>query len=343
MTRVASEEIARLHHNLSEDAQPSQNYLVLTLASGLIASFGLLSNSAAAIIGAMIIAPLMLPLRGLALAILEGDLGLFYLSIRTVGFGAGLGMSLAWLMGRLFNFPEFGAEILARTRPTLIDLAIAVVAGGVAGFAKVRPQVGDALAGTAIAVALMPPLCVVGLSLAQGEWGFAWGAFLLYVTNLLGIILACMMVFLSAGYAWKTGSPQTWAFKVTLALNALLVIPLGISLGQLVRQSHLEKTLETFLQTRTITVGQQVALQETQVFWNKIPPEVRLKVAAQQPITPKQVEEVQKFLQQEWGQTFRIVFEVSQVQEVTAEGINGIPTRDVRRPSSSPQPSDSKP
>jgi uncharacterized hydrophobic protein (TIGR00271 family) len=318
MNAVTPEEIERLREELVYESILDQNYIVLTVGACLIATFGLLSNSAAVIIGAMIIAPLMLPLRGLALAILEGDLELLYASLKTLGTGTGITLPIAWLLGRLFDFPELGSEILARTAPTLLDLGIAFAAGAIGGVAKIRPQIRESLAGTAIAVALMPPLCVVGLSLSQGHWGYAWGATLLYLTNLLGITLACTVVFFLAGYAEPVGGRTPLGLKVTVILNLLLVIPLGASLLRLSRQAQLEDSLRRFLQQRTITVGQQATLVGSEINWQRNPPEVRLRVRSNSTLTSTQVQAVEQFVEKEMGQTFRLIFEVDQVREVTA-------------------------
>uniref|UniRef100_A0ACD5GZV3 DUF389 domain-containing protein n=1 Tax=Desertifilum tharense IPPAS B-1220 TaxID=1781255 RepID=A0ACD5GZV3_9CYAN len=159
------------------------------------------------IIGAMVIAPLMLPLRAVAFAALEGDFLLFRKGFVSVVVGTAIAVFLSAMVGLLVGIPEFGSEVLSRTQPTLVDLGIAVAAGGVSGFAKLRPEINDAVAGTAIAVALMPPICVVGLTLSQGSWTFGSGAFLLYLTNLLGIVLACMLVFILSGYTKVQSCP----------------------------------------------------------------------------------------------------------------------------------------
>ncbi|AFZ20320.1 DUF389 domain-containing protein [Allocoleopsis franciscana] len=308
---ASQKELKNLHESLTVDAELSQNYVVLIVSSCLIASFGLISNSAAVIIGAMIIAPLMLPLRSLAFSALEGDLHLFRQSLISVGVGTGVSIFLAGLLGSLVAIPEFGSEVLSRTQPNLVDLGIAVAAGGISGYAKVRPKISDALAGTAIAVALMPPICVVGLSLSQGIWQFSWGAFLLYLTNLLGITLACMLVFITMGYA-KISHALGWI----LGLTGILLLPLGASFFQLVKQSQLQATLRKNLVNRTITIGQQVRLSKTEVNWTKNPPEVYLNVQADKPITPKQVRLVEEFLEKEMKQRFTIIVRSSRVHEV---------------------------
>lgn len=317
MPHVSDAELEQTYQSLLEEAQLNLNYMALTVSACLIATFGLLSNSPAVIIGAMIIAPLMMPLRGLAFGALEGDPFLFRQSLTSLLIATGTAILLSFSLGFIINLPEFGSEVLARTQPNLIDLGVAVVAGSISGFAKVRPKISDALAGTAIAVALMPPLCVVGLSLSQGNFHFSWGAFLLYLTNFLGITLACMIVFVWAGYAPFSKSKR--ALFWTLALTGVLVVPLGISFVQLIRQAQLQATIKNILVSRTVTVGQQVELIKTEVDWTVSPPIVRLIVLANEPLTPKQVGLVEQFLQQEMKQPFKLVFQVREVQEVRTD------------------------
>lgn len=310
-----TEEWQQLHRELSIDASWNTNYVVLTISACLIATFGLISNSTAVIIGAMIVAPLMLPLRGLAFGALEGDFHLFGKALSAIAGATILALTLSLLTGFLVGIPEYGSEVLSRTQPNLVDLGIAVVAGGIGGFAKIRERISDALAGTAIAVALMPPLCVVGLSLSQGIWSFSLGAFLLYLTNLLGITLACMLVFIAAGYT-KASRALGW----TLGLTFLLLLPLGASFVRLVRQSRLEATIKSTLVKRTVTIGQpNVELISTKVNWTTKPPTVYLNVQTEKKISPKQVRLVEEFISREMNQSYRLIFFVSEIHQVTAE------------------------
>ena len=303
---------------LLEESTLDLNYVVLILGSCAIATFGLLSNSAAVIIGAMLVAPLMLPIRGLAFAALEGNVVLFRKGLIAIAVGTLLAVFLAWLVGSLVGLPEFGSEVVARSRPTLLDLGIAVAAGGISGFAKVEPKVSSTLAGTAIAVALMPPICVIGLGLSQADWSLSLGATLLYLTNLLGITLSCMLTFLLAGY-----TPLHRARKAlgwTLAFTAMLVLPLGVSFVQLTRQARLEASLKRALLNRTITF-QRVVLLQSDVNWLSDPPEVRLSVRTKGVLTPTQVRLLEEFLQKETGQKFTLIFEVGQFEEVRRENL----------------------
>jgi uncharacterized hydrophobic protein (TIGR00271 family) len=306
----------QLQAELQAESTPDFPYFILIVSSCAIASFGLLANSAAVIIGAMIIAPLMLPIRGLAFAALEGNVRLFRRSLVAIVLGTLLALLFACCLGWLVGISNFGSEILARSEPTLLDLGVAITAGAISGYAKVQPKISGSLAGTAIAVALMPPVCVIGLGLSQTNWSLSQGATLLYLTNLLGITLSCMLAFLLTGYAsfQRARQPIAWA----LTLTAVLGVPLSLSFARLVRQAHLETALQQALVNRTITF-QQLKLLSTQTNWLVYPPEVRLNVQAKEPVTPRQVTLLEEFLQREMRQRFTLIFNVGQVQEIRGE------------------------
>jgi uncharacterized hydrophobic protein (TIGR00271 family) len=313
---IAPDRLCQLQDELLDEANPDRPYFVLIVGSCVIATFGLLTNSAAVIIGAMIVAPLMLPIRALALGALSGDTKLFRQGLGSVLLGTVVAVTIATLLGVLVNLPNFGSEILSRSRPTLLDLGIAIAAGGISAYAKWQPKISGTLAGTAIAVALMPPICVVGLGLSRLDHALSLGATLLYLTNLLGITLACMLTFLIIGC-----SPLKRARKAlfsTLALTLVLMVPLGFSFTRLARQAQLEISLKRALINRTATF-QRLTLLNTDTNWLTTPPEVRLQVRSQDPVTPKQVRLLEEFLAREMEQTFRLIFEVGAVEEVRAE------------------------
>ena len=313
---ITPQDINQIQIDLLEESTLDINYVVLILGSCVIATFGLLSNSAAVIIGAMIVAPLMLPIRGLAFGALKGNISLFRKGLTAIVIGTIIAIILAWFLGSLVRIPNFGSEVVARSKPTLLDLGIAVAAGGISAFAKVQPKVSGTLAGTAIAVALMPPICVIGLGLSHANWSLSLGASLLYLTNLLGITLSCMLTFLIAGYIplYRARKALIWA----LTLTAILLIPLGVSFAELLRQSQLEVSLKRALLNRTITF-QRVELIKSDTNWLTKPPEVSLTVRSSEALTPKQVQLLEAFVETEMGQKFTLIFQVSQVEEVRGE------------------------
>jgi uncharacterized membrane protein len=260
----------------------------------------------------------MLPIRGIAFGALEGNVVLVRKGLIAIVVGTLLAVALASLLGSLVGLPQFGSEVVARSEPTLLDLGIAVAAGGISGFAKVEPKVSATLAGTAIAVALMPPVCVIGLGLSQADWSLSLGATLLYLTNLLGITLSCMLTFVITGYTplHRARKALSWM----LACTAILLLPLGISFVQLVRQAQLEASLKQVLLNRTVTF-QRVELINSDVNWFTNPPQVRLSVRTSGVLTPKQVRLLEEFVAKEMGQHFSLIFQVRQFEEVRRENL----------------------
>ncbi len=216
----------------------------------------------------------------------------------------------------MVRLPEFGSEILSRSKPTLLDLGIAVAAGGISGFAKVEPKISATVPGTAIAVALMPPICVIGLGLSQADSSLSLGATLLYLTNLLGITFSCMLTFVITGYTPLNRARKALGWM--LAFTAILLLPLGVSFVELMRQAQLEASLKRALLNQTITF-QRIELVKSDVNWLSEPPQVRLTVRSMGVLTPKQVRLVEEFVEKEMGQQFTLIFQVSQVEEVRRE------------------------
>jgi uncharacterized hydrophobic protein (TIGR00271 family) len=179
-----------------------RRFAVLMGISVAIAVFGLVSDSTAVVIGAMLVAPLLTPTLGLAAAVVMGWPRRVFWSSAMIILGSGGAVTMAVIMGFLlpFDLDPLPSELLARTHPNMLDLGIAVAAGSAGAFAVVRRQAADAMSGAAVAVALVPPLSSVGVLLQQTEWDLAWGAFLLFVTNVAGVVLAAAVVFVVGGF-----------------------------------------------------------------------------------------------------------------------------------------------
>lgn len=174
----------------------------LMMLSTAIAVFGILGDSTAVVIGAMLVAPLMFPVLGGAAAIVMGWPRRIASRSLLVATGSLLAVALAAAIsfiipGRTTPLP---AELLARTSPNLLDLGIALAAGAAGAYGQVRRHAAEALTGVAVAVALVPPLAVVGITLQLMEWQLAVGAALLYLANVVGIVIAASATFLAAGF-----------------------------------------------------------------------------------------------------------------------------------------------
>lgn len=241
-----------LNRSLWKIAEPTSDYYLLLLLSGSIASFGLLANSAATIIGAMIVAPLMGPILAIGYAIVAGNRRLLKRSLLSLSTGSLLTVTIAMLIGGVLGSIDPGSEIMGRTQPTLLDLGVALAAGATGALAQCRRDISNTLPGVAIAVALVPPLSVVGLGLALGSVPIAGGSLLLFLTNLVGIILASSGVFLWQNYGTFARARQ----GLIAALLALFVltIPLGLSLQAVLRRNHVVTVAQEVLRDRYLAV-----------------------------------------------------------------------------------------
>lgn len=245
-------DVVDVKKQVEKGALPIFGFFFMLAIAGIIATLGLLSNSAAVIIGAMIVAPLMNPIIALAFGSIEMNRQLISRALYTIVIGTIVIITMAYLVSELIGWKLAGSELIARMNPTLLDLGIALAAGSAAAFAYTRPNVSSALAGIAIAVALVPPLCTVGIGLSLGskagaDIGFAvgtvnpWGSFLLYLTNIFGIVLAAATVFFLQYFRHKTPS---LIVLILLGSSLLLVIPpLGISMDNLLVRNLVHRSL----------------------------------------------------------------------------------------------------
>ena len=320
------------------DARADQEFLVLTVAASLIATLGLLANSAAVVIGAMLVAPWMLPLRAAAFAILQGRLRLVATALASLLLGVAVTVGLSLGLGLLVGLPLLGSEVMARTQPNLLDLGVALVAGATAAYASVRSRALSSLAGTAIAVALVPPVCAFGLLCAKAQWSPALGAALLFAANLLGILSGALIALAVVRPDLRRNLWHSRLGLMSLLLTALLLIPLSGSFLTLVAQARRTATQEQItavitasLRNRTLTLGKDSELVEVAIDWAQNPPLIRAAVRVSDPQLPtaRQVAAVQAFINDHQPIRYRLV-----VQRVSV---------DVIGPETAPNPEDSRP
>ncbi len=162
-------------------SQPHFPYYLLATVSSLLACFGLIANSAAVIIGAMLVAPLMLPIFGIALALVRGDTKLLWQSIKAEVLGILLAVGLSYGIGQLPLAIELTDEMIGRMRPNALDVLVAILAGLAGTYALLDEKISPSMPGVAIAVAIVPPLSNCGLLLALGEPQGALGSFTLFL------------------------------------------------------------------------------------------------------------------------------------------------------------------
>ncbi len=250
---------ANLH--LRQAAHPSIDFFIMISLSAMIATLGLLQGSPAVIIGAMLVAPLMSPILAMGISIVQGNLWLLRLSMRSMLSGVALAVGIGIIMTMVATAPVNTAEILARTRPNLLDLLVALASGAAGAYAIARKEVAAALPGVAIAAALVPPLGVVGYGIATGQLEIAGGALLLFITNLVAIVVAAAIVFLLLGFRPpRARLREQVRIKFLVSLLALVgvTIPLAIfslnTTDQIRRQNQVETVLSQEFTSESLKV-----------------------------------------------------------------------------------------
>jgi uncharacterized hydrophobic protein (TIGR00271 family) len=210
-------------------AKQSRFWLLLVL-SACIATAGIVSDSTATVIGAMIVAPLAVPIQGTAVGIAYGELRPLLLSagivLSAVAVVIAIGALLSVILPQLEPASD-NSQITGRVSPTIVDLVAAATTGLAGAFAVGRRDIGDILPGVAIAISLVPPLAVVGVTAVEGDWDGASGALLLFLTNALAIVVVGALLF--SALRVRYGQIQDPAFRSrpvysVVALASVLVV-----------------------------------------------------------------------------------------------------------------------
>ena len=200
--KVSAHRAREIVREIAFSSRARGRFFVLLITASLIASFGLVANSIAVIIGAMLVSPLMTPIFGAALGMLRGNPRLLGRALWSEALGVVLAVGAAYLVGLpQLSFVDATPEMLARTQPNLLDLLVAIFAGFAGAYALLDERVSPALPGVAIATAIVPPLSTCGLCLALRAWSGAGGAMLLFLANFVSILLVAILTFWAGGLA----------------------------------------------------------------------------------------------------------------------------------------------
>lgn len=195
----------RLRAEIFRAGRADLKFRLLVYFSCLLATLGLLADSAAVVIGAMLVAPLLGPIMALGEASLGGRPRMLAVAGAALAEGALTAVFISFVVAEglsrmsLDVLQSIPGEVSARTRPNPLDLGIALAGGTIGAYALVRMRDSTAIPGVAIATALMPPLCTIGIGLAVRDPGIWGGAALLFLTNLIAIMFSASLVF------WATG------------------------------------------------------------------------------------------------------------------------------------------
>lgn len=258
---LTASERAEVYQRMHRAARPNIDFFILIGLAAMIATLGLLQGSPAVIIGAMLVAPLMSPILAIAMAIVRGNVYLLRLSAAAALLGVVLAISLGIAVTLVTPAGVVTEEILARTRPNLLDLLVALASGAAGGYAIARKEVATALPGVAIAAALVPPLGVVGYGTATAQLDIAGGSLLLFSTNLISIVFASAVVFLLLGFR-PTQARRTEQVRIGFIFSLIALVLISIPLttfsitavGQISRQNQVKAFLNEQLETDTLHI-----------------------------------------------------------------------------------------
>jgi len=219
-----------LYEDIKSRMQLNWVFVILVLLSSIVAAVGLLKDNVAVVIGAMVIAPLLGPNVGLALSttLADYDLGKKALLSNIVAIAIGFAFSV--ILGLLVDVDPSINEILSRTEVGLGDIALALASGS-AGALALTTGISTALVGVMVAVALLPPLVVLGLLIGSGNFDYAWGAFLLLLTNLISVNLAGVVTFWARGIrprSWWEANRAKKASRTAIIFWLILIILLCV-------------------------------------------------------------------------------------------------------------------
>ena len=269
-SHASQEQYATLFTNLREEAQLSSTFMTLLVFATMIATFGLYINSPSVIIGAMLLAPLMQPIVSMSMGVLRQDNTLALDGLKSITIGVMSVLLTAMLISFFTPIEKHTTEMVGRLHPTILDLFVAIISGAAAAYAKSNEKILGSLAGVAIAVALVPPLAVSGIGLGWGEWHMFVMAFLLFITNLVGIVLAAALTFMILGY-----SPLHIARKgvtVWLAIVFTVAVPLYSAFGTMREDIRIQSSLSN---THFLIEDETIQLTDVELYHRQGVDEIR--------------------------------------------------------------------
>lgn len=318
-TELTPKQKEEVSESLRKGAYPSNDFYLMVALAAVIATLGIITGNAVVVIGAMVVAPLMLPVLSFSMAGVNGDVAMFHRSIKGEAKGAVLAIAVAAAIAFIVPGLELNQEFLIRTSPTLLDLVVAF-ASGLAGAYAISKRMDYTLPGVAVSVSIIPPLCVAGISIGAGLGiGFIGGAMLLFLANIIAINLAGYVVF------WMVGLGPKWYwdeegmrknFYKSMALMLIIAIPMGWIMWNGLEEKHFMK------ETREVLEAQLSGAKIGEITYSVEGEEWGIAAEIDSPSVPgpEKVAEMQEELSGRLGKEVTLELRVTLVQAVSAEG-----------------------
>ena len=193
--KIKAEQKKKTIESLIESSSPTQAFFLVLVLAGIITTFGIMLNNVAVVIGGMLVSPLLAPILAITMGIVVSDYKLIARSFKVLAKAILWVVIVSLLIAIFFINKEVNQEIISRTKPDLVYFAIALASGVAASFAMSKEEFSERMVGVAVAIALLPPLSVLGIGIAFLKWQIISGALVLFLANLAGILLGSLIVF----------------------------------------------------------------------------------------------------------------------------------------------------
>jgi len=312
---------------------PKTTYYLLLSISVLIAGFGVLTNSPAVVIGAMLVSPLMTPIFGISLGLVRGDMILLRKAFIAEFGGVVIAVGVAAILGMFPFAQEVTPEMLSRTSPTLLDLLVAALAGVAGCLAMIDARISPVLPGIAMATALVPPLAVSGLCVAFGAYEGAWGAFLLFFANFLAILAVSAALFIVAGFVSReemgSGLSVLKRFLAPAIGLILVTVLLTNALVGIIGKNETTKTIKGILEKELSS--ERGACVENVIYDNKGKSvDILAYVTTPRVLSPQKIKEMQSVLDRKLEAHANLIMRCFITKDISSTGsTSGIVARNL--------------
>jgi uncharacterized hydrophobic protein (TIGR00271 family) len=298
------------------DATFDPAYAALFITAAVMSSLGLEQNNAVTLIGAMVISPLMLPVRALGFGLLRMDGAILRRASANLAlsviFGAIIGAGIAAASQR----PEFGSEITSRESVTFLGLGVAVAGGALSALSRIwtDAKILDSLVGVGISVSLLPPLNVIGVLGLYGAWHDAAGAFAIFWVNLIGIGFACAIVFGIGGYV----PLARWRSRLGLAIFMAAIATVSPAMWSAGYQARQISLVERYVKENFGAFLPSVqSVESVQIAWKDDPHRITVVVRSERAPTRDQVRRLNDAINASSGGRYRLTLVSDPVITVT--------------------------
>lgn len=325
--KLGREDRIALVESLERGSSWNIDFGVMLGCSVFIAGLGLLQNSVAVIIGAMLVAPLMTPLVGIGLALIQGNFKLLRTAWKAMSIGVLISLAIGISLRVVLPGSELTMEITGRGYPNMLDLLIAFFAGVAGGYALARPELSGALPGVAIAVSLVPPLAAAGIALGIREWHTAGGALLLFFTNMVAIVLGSALVFWLHGIRTKEAQKPrfTWMRRILSSLiGALMVLAVVLfhNLSIQLREGQTRPVSLALSEDLWYRLHDRIALEDGIDFVvgmrasARRPEDITLVLTASHPVSEQLIAEIDQIVDKSMGRNVAVKINVVRQQVI---------------------------